>query len=123
MPEQTIVRIRGDLFVASASAAGALFQGAFGIMIVTAAAAAAGIGSLPLPDTDSDNDGWMFHQFVNLTARAAADPAFVTRSFEIDSRAMRKFNGDYRLVTVWEATVLSTTSEIGGRFRVLSKLP
>ena len=97
----TIVRIRGNAHVlqTGGDVAGTGFAGAIGIGIVSKPAFTAGIVSMPTPTTDLEWPGWMYHRFfdtrvVTGTIGDGVNAAAVSQSFEIDTKAMRKFGTD-----------------------------
>jgi len=91
---QTIVRIRGTIFIVSDQASSLEDQvGALGVAVVSEQAVAVGVGSVPTPYTDQDSDKWMLHQY--FAARTSVDSAGADLSgpyqrFDFDSKAMRK---------------------------------
>ena len=96
----TVVRIRGQILIQMISAATALDQmgGAVGIGIAQLPAFTAGIGSLPTPITEVDDENWLWHSFFSLEALAAT-PTWSSGTgqalrFDIDAKAMRKFDTD-----------------------------
>ena len=81
-------------------------MGAFGLAFVTRVAQTLGVTGLPSPVTDANWDGWFVHQFFNQrftisTAVGTVNSAFGD-GFEVDSKAMRKFDGEDGLVMVAE---------------------
>jgi len=126
----TIVRIRG-LFSArleSSTAAGDGFRGAFGLGMVTQAAFNAGVASLPHPFDEVDWDGWMYHRFfdardVTATHTDGANAVAAVQQFEIDSKAMRKFEEDGAMVGVIQVIELGTATIVAAwDTRILAKL-
>ncbi len=133
----TIVRIRGMFHWALQSAAAQLdgFQGAFGIGIATAAAINAGIASLPTPITEMGDENWLYHRIIGIHAGGiinqgvAADEdqvnaTWAAERFEVDSKAMRKFDDGMGLYAAFEVVELGTA--VGNIFfdsRMLVKLP
>jgi len=102
----TMVRLRGalDLNLLTSSAGGAGFQGAFGLGMVTTPAFVAGIVSMPTPLTDVEWDGWFYHTFLGVHGNAgtAVDSPAASLHMEVDSKAMRKWDGDGE-VTIFAA--------------------
>jgi len=97
----TVVRTRGlfSAFLRSATAVGDGFFGAVGIGIVTQKSFAIGSTAMPGPLTEVDWEGWLFHSFFDIRAVTAtiADGVNAVKTvlqMEIDSKAMRKFEGD-----------------------------
>ena len=90
----TLSRLRGafSAYLLTASAAGAGYQGAFGIGIVSTPAFSVGITSMPTPITEMEWNGWLYHRFFGVHAMSAtpADAAAAAIEFEVDSKAMRK---------------------------------
>ena len=122
----TVVRLRGilDVQLTSATSPGDGFFGAFGIGVVTSAAFAAGVAALPTPVTEIDWDGWMYHTFISVHESSADEPGSGAshQRIEIDSKAMRKMDGDVTLVGVLDVVEIGTA--VGALFfdsRVLIK--
>ena len=69
--EETVLRVRGRLWVVSDQSAAVEDQlGAFGMMVVTEQAFASGAAAIPFPSTNGGNDGW----FVHFTIAAVSSP-------------------------------------------------
>ena len=135
----TIVRIRGDLnmFLTLAGVPGDGFSGAFGIGLTNENAFAAGIGSVMLPITDEDWDGWLYHRYFGLNsggpiAAATADTQRMgvnaisgAMHFEVDSKAMRKFDAGMVLYCGVEGLEQGAAAQMEWAFRcrTLIKLP
>ncbi len=104
----TIIRTRGTLWVGSDQTTATEDQaGALGIAFVNETARALGVTAIPGPATDALFDGWFVHQFIaqrvyNIT-NAGVDMA-AGHVYNIDSKAMRKFEGDEGLVIMLENT-------------------
>ena len=115
IPNPTLVRVRGEgaVYVTAIGASGAQAIVSVGLIKVTARALAAGVASLPTPGTDTGSD-WLWHKDVPLGVRGSlgADSeslgAHVAR-FEIDNKAMRKFEPNEVLVIVFENVALVGT--------------
>ncbi len=79
--------------------------GAFGLGFVNVVAGALGVTGLPGPAADCGWGGWFAHQFFTQTflfvSGVGVDPQRATQ-YNIDSKAMRKFEGDETLVAVVE---------------------
>ena len=126
----TIIRIRGyqSLTVLSTSAGGDGMLGASGIGLVTADAFAIGITAIPGPQTDSQWEGWMWHRFWDVRTNTATladgvNSVGANKSFEIDSKAMRKWDSASQvLVMVHEGTESGAMSvEVNADTRILIK--
>jgi len=79
--------------------------GAFGMAIVSDQAAAIGVTAIPTPITDMGSDLWFVHQmmyndFLFISGVGVQSPA--DRTFEVDSKAMRKVDIGQDLVVVAE---------------------
>jgi len=115
VPNPTLVRTRGDgiVYATAIGASGAQCQIEMGLIKITARALAAGVSSMPTPGTDVGSD-WLWHRSVAIGVRGSlgADSesvgAHVAR-FEIDNKAMRKFEPNEALVVVFENTVITST--------------
>ena len=101
---ETIVRIRGDLFVRSdQQAATEETNGAVGACIVTDQAFAVGVGSIPTPYSDQDSDVWMLHQYWASGFNSNVDGDMLSfQRFSFDSKAMRKLPDGSTFVFVIE---------------------
>jgi len=126
----TIIRTRGlfRMFLRTATAAGDGFQGAFGIGLASAAAIAAGVSSVPTPVTENDWDGWLFHHMVGVHSASAgsevADQPAAEYSFEVDSKAMRRFEPEMGVYAMVEFVEIGTAvANIFFDSRTLIKLP
>jgi len=128
--ERTIMRMRGGGIIGllSATAAGDGFQFGIGIGLVSEQALTAGAGSIPGPLTDRDWDGWIWHKMGTIRAVTAtiADGVNAVVSqwqFDIDSKAMRKWDSDAdAIVGMLEVTEKGTaTAELDADTRLLLK--
>ena len=111
--ELTLLRTRGicDLFLQGSGAAdGDGMFGAIGIGVFTDPAFIAGVGSLPTPVTDVEWNGWLWHSFFsvhNPDITFGGSPV-VHQRFEIDSKAMRKFDASQVMAAVIETVEIGT---------------
>ena len=111
----TVLRTRGlfEMFLAATGASdGDGFFGAIGIGVASAAAVAVGIGSVPTPVTEAGWDGWLYHRFVgahNPDITFGGSPAVLDR-FEVDSKAMRKFDPFENLYAAIEVVEIGTAT-------------
>jgi len=128
--ERTIVRMRGGglIHLNAATAVGDGFFVGLGIGLVTLQADTAGAASIPGPISDMDWDGWMWHKFCSIAAITATIADGVNASsaalhFDVDTKAMRKWNEDsMAVVGMLEVTELGTASmELQVRTRMLLK--
>lgn len=134
----TVVRLRGSMLVYLSSATTAFdgYTGAFGIGKVTSPAFTAGIASVPTPLTEEDWDGWVYHRYFNVRASgpivAAAvslqtdgvDPTVAAFRWDIDSKAMRKFDITETMFAAIEVTITGTAVlRWSFNSRMLVKLP
>ena len=125
----TIVRTRGYVraHLNSADAVGAGFAGAFGIGLAQTDALAIGVTALPGPVSDLEWEGWLWHQFFDIRAVTATiadgvNAASASQFFEIDSKAMRKFEDGVQLFGITEATEdTNATMEVQADTRMLIK--
>ena len=129
----TLIRTRGriDLNITLVTAALDGFTSiALGVGIMTAEAFAVGPTAAPSPGTDDDWDGWLWHQHVPQMIGPVAGiganvgTTLLSRSFEVDSKAMRKLNlGDtiFSKIEMVEAGTASMVFRQG--MRLLVKLP
>ena len=133
----TIVRTRGEclLYLISADAPNAGYFGAIGIAKVTGSAFAIGATAIPAPLDEEDWDGWAYHRYFSIfsasviAAGAAADVDIVNSvtaslRFEIDSKAMRKFDADDVYMAVLQVFEVSTAAlQWSMNSRILALLP
>ena len=103
----TIVRTRGVLTIFSDQGAAAENQiGAFGIALVNDTARALGPTAIPGPSSVSLWDGWFvfqeFHQNFTFGSAVGTQQGGAGMSYVLDSKAMRKFEGDQGLVVMIE---------------------
>ncbi len=98
----TVIRTRGYISVASDQSAGIEdVIGAFGMAFVNETARALGVTAIPGPASESLFDGWFVHQlfeFKHISNTSSPQ----SMGFEIDSKAMRKFDSDLGLVFMVE---------------------
>jgi len=87
----TMVRLRGEIVIASSMTSGDSADLAVGIGISTIEAVTAGVASLPSPIVDADWSGWMHHQFCSVSAiTQSVTQQSQNYRFEVDSKAQRK---------------------------------
>ena len=106
--KSTIIRSRGEVsLVPNNVGADATLIGAFGMGIVSAEAFVAGTASIPLPFSDSDWVGWfMLRSFAyQYEFHSAVASLISSRSWEVDSKAMRKVGPNEVLVLMAESQV------------------
>ncbi len=97
----TIMRVIGLLTVKSdQAAADEEFHGAFGIAVVSQQASATGTGAIPTPITEAGSDYWLAFQYA--TGAFSTGGGAVSRSFVVESRAMRKVEEGMDVVSVFE---------------------
>ena len=128
--ERTIMRTRGGgLFsLSAATAAQDGFLVGLGIGLVSVQAQTAGATSIPGPLADRDWDGWLWHEIfvvraVTATIADGANAVTVAHHFEIDSKAMRKWDSDADVIVgMMEVTELGTAvGELHAMTRLLLK--
>ena len=103
---QTIVRVRGSIFVVSdQEIAGEQPFGAVGFAVVTDQAVAIGITAVPTPMADRDSDSWFVYRdwATNVfDTGGAAITATTGFEFQFDSKAMRKIPVESTIIAVVE---------------------
>jgi len=102
----TIVRTRGEVTITPQTFGSDLdISGAFGVCIVSADAFAAGATSIPRPFDDADWGGWFVWQsfFYHLEFGDLTGVRVIGRSYQVDSKAMRKIKTNETLVQVCES--------------------
>ncbi len=104
----TFVRTRGFISWMSTITGSLSSIGGFGVGFVSSVALAAGIASIPGPVTDPLWEGWFVYETFGLrTEVATAVGSKLSQIRTIDSKAMRKVDGDVSLVVVAEAASAS----------------
>ena len=126
IPGLTVVRIRGflSLTMTAASAIGDGFVGAFGIGICTATAFAQGVNSVPTPTAQIADENWLWMQEFGCFAQSLNGPFNASLDFNIDSKAMRKFDDGMVIYAAYDAEEIGDASlQLTFRTRMLLKLP
>ena len=103
----TVVRTRGAVQISSDQSAADEDQiGSIGVAFVSEVARALGVTAIPGPSTETLWDGWFVHQFFQQRFLFASNTGehLGLRQYEIDSKAMRKFEGAQGLVFMCENT-------------------
>ncbi len=102
----TLIRTRGLVSIATDQIIASETQvGAFGIGFVNTVAGALGITGMPSPIMDSSWEGWFVWQALHAQFEFVTGAGFehnVMTTFEIDSKAMRKFDTDEALAYIVE---------------------
>ncbi len=101
----TVIRTRGMLEVGSDQEAADEAQlGAYGACVVSDQAVAIGITAVPTPITDSDSDLWFAYQMAMTSFKFGDATGFanVGKSFEIESKGMRKVEEGQDMIEVIE---------------------
>jgi len=117
----TIVRTRGNLWVASdqASVSEELF-GALGMVVVTEQARVAGVGSIPTPISEEANEQWFLWE--SFQAYFATGQGVTWQRYAFDSKAQRKLQEGDGIVVVLENAHATSGLEYIIKFRMLIKL-
>ncbi len=103
----TIVRTHLEAQVFSDQSAAIERQAcAVGLAVVSDQAAAIGVTAVPTPVTDLGSDFWFVHQVMFATEGTLTDRTTPGTQYSIDSKAMRKVEGDSDLVVVGEFSAL-----------------
>ena len=122
----TIVRVRGELSVASDQDAANEFPfGAMGFHVANENARAAGAGSLLRPVTDAAADNWFVHQFFhagNFGASTGSLFANPWHRYQFDSKAMRKIQDGDAIVVMVQNSSSADGLRYSIEFRILFKL-
>ena len=108
----TIVRIRGNaqVFLSGATSAIDGFHCALGLGICTNDAFAIGVTAVPDPIESADWDGWMYHRFFDIHSslggltEGEAMYGSTVFQWEVDTKAMRKFQENMTLFAIVEVT-------------------
>jgi len=121
----TVVRTYWTQFIESDQAgASEDMIGAFGAGFVNEVAFALGVTGLPGPATQSAWDGWFIHKFFQQRFVFVSGVGFESnggKTYDIDSKAMRKFEGDEGLVFMLENSSASFGISVGTAIRMLVK--
>jgi len=125
----TIVRVRGMLSIKSDQvAAREEFQGAVGLGFVNETAGALGVTGIPGPCGGGAGevlyDGWLYHQFFQQMFELGTAVGFDSQgstNYVIDSKAMRKFDGDVSLVFIAQNINAANGFDLSAQFRILVK--
>ncbi len=98
----TLVRVRGELLVASSAVTiGDAADIAVGMGVVTNEARAAGVGSIPTPITSEEWDGWFWYQACSIIHRPLNVGSQTTCfRYVIDSKAMRIIDTDSQSIVL-----------------------
>ena len=121
--EETVVRTRGQMYVASdQSAAVEVQSGAFGLIRVTDRALAIGITAIPDPVSDADDDGWLVWQgFSQQSALTTTAGLAGGHTYEIDSKAQRIVREGQVIAVVVANANAANGLIFGSTFRLLSR--
>ena len=117
----TIVRTRGNLWIASdqASASEEPF-GAIGFAVVSEQANAAGVASVPNPISNESSDLWFTYE--TFQGYFATGQGVTWQRYSFDSKAMRKFGPNEAIVVVIANAHATMGLEFILKFRMLFKL-
>ena len=123
----TIVRTRGLIHYRSdQEATSENYSGAYGQAVVTDQAVGVGVTAVPTPVVDSESDAWFVYEA--LTSRIVVGATTTTsisnigHQVVIDSKAMRKVESGFDIVTVAETSALSSGMIFEVFFRTFVKL-
>jgi len=122
----TLVRIRGEIAALATSIAGVDGIAAFGIAVLEERAVTAGIAAaaIPRPISEGGDDVWLWHSTCRIDGGSSTEVHVQNDSFcriLVDSKAMRKYVDDVRLVLIAESRTVAFNFTHG--LRILSKLP
>ena len=104
----TLVRVRGNVTVfPSAFSTDSIWEGAYGLGIVSDEAFTAGAASLPRPHDDDDWPGWVVHGYFQgkFETQSAVGQWVLPINYTIDSKAMRKIGPGETVVWVVESNL------------------
>ncbi len=109
--DETVLRNVGTISVHSdQQSATEVYEGAFGMIVVSNEAAVAGVASVPTPITDIANDGWFVHvpfmSQIRVITAAGFDPV-ASLQIEFDSKAKRVVQDGSVIALVVESTAAS----------------
>jgi len=113
------------LIVSDQEAASEVQVVAIGGAIVSDQAVAIGVTAVPTPVTDIGSDLFFFYQMMMSSIVVGATPGSTTedKTYSIDSRGMRKVDGDQDLIVVAEiSSAIGSGATLFSAGRVLLKL-
>ena len=117
----TIVRTRGELWVASDQASSSEEPfGAMGFAVVSEQARVAGVTAVPTPITEEGSEKWFIWQ--SWLAYFATGQGVTWQRYSFDSKAMRKIADGDAIVVVLENASAVFGAEFILKFRMLVKL-
>jgi len=123
----TVIRTRGMWHAQSdQAAADERYQVAFGACVVTDQASAIGVTAVPTPATDNGSDAFLSYETILGSYEFGAGTTAEFDSWgvmkEIDSKAMRKVEDGFDLITVIETFSTSSGVTVDAFIRFLIKL-
>jgi len=121
----TVVRTRGFLYLETDQTAASERQALnFGKCVVSDQASIIGVTAVPTPTTDKGSDAWFTFVTIMTSQLAGAIDSQVGIGVAYDSRAMRKVEDGFDLLTVIETEVVALTQGVTLRHtgRTLLKL-
>ena len=118
---ETVRRTRGILVVISdQGSVNEVQNGALGMIVVSDLAIAAGVASIPGPVTDQSDDGWFVWQpvfHVSGYVNAGSASLSIPRTYDFDSKAMRKVEEGFTVAVVYES--VTNGQQVGVAFSML----
>ena len=127
IPNPTLIRVRGEIIIhpSSIAAAGATAVIGMGLIIQSSRAVTAGVVGMPTPVSEIGSD-WLWHKMSIIDVQSAItveDGITQNVRFDVDGKAMRKFDLNQALQFNSENTGISgtLTAEIVFAFRFLFK--
>ena len=119
----TVIRQYFELMIHSDQSAALEVQiCGFGTCVVSNQASTLGVTAVPTPITDISSDLWMLHQLVFGREDSQVDLAHPATHYSIESKAMRKVNGDQDFIVVGELSGAGNGFVLTNGGRVLVKL-
>ena len=121
----TVVRTHLELQIQSDQSAAAEIQVAgVGLALVSDQALAVGVTAVPTPVTDAESDLWFLHKYLMSSFLFGSGIGFQepnTRSYTIESKAMRKVNDDQDVIVVLELSNIGAGMIVNIAGRLLIK--
>ena len=115
----TIVRTHLSLFVVSDQAAAVEQQEVgIGFAVVSDQAVAIGVTAVPTPISDIGSDLWYLHKMLYADESSLTDRSKAGQQYTVDSKAMRKVDGDQDSVLVFEVRDKGAILLLGGRMLI-----
>ncbi len=109
----TVIRARGTLFLTTDQNAAREDQGVgLGSIVVSDDAVAIGITAISTPITQAESDGWYLYQTLMTARGAGSTDSEMGVGLDYDSKAMRRVEDGFQLVTIVETMAAALSSGV-----------